>query len=73
MRAHVGHDEGGTYVEWYRWDQRGDDGEVTRWYASTDQCREMAKHAPQRGVEWTKPGPSSKSSLERHETHADCR
>lgn len=73
MTAHAGYGEGGSYVEWYRWAQYEDDGEITRWYADTMTCREMAKHAPPRGVRWHKTWAEGKSSLERHETYADCR
>ena len=73
MRASIGYDDGGTYVEWYRWGRYEDDGETTRWYAHPLECRDLVKIAPPRGVRWSKNWPTSKSSLERHETHADNR
>lgn len=71
MKASVYCGDGGHYVEWYRWDQHEDDGEVTRWYGSRQDCNDLVMSRPPRGCKWRKTWSEGKSSLERHETHAD--
>jgi len=72
MRATLSYGEGGYYVEWYRWAKHEDDGEVTRWWGTRQECAEMGMGPPPRGCKWHKTWADGKSSLERHETYADC-